>query len=88
MVNTLVLYDVPTLVARQRLESVLRRYGFVWLFPHARWSSHRLSHHAGLMGAARSRLAGHAYRLVFIEMAGRARTRAVWLTNDPKERHP
>ena len=86
MVNTLALYDVPKRVTRQRLEALLRADGFVWLFPHARWSSRPLSAHDRLVRRVRSRLVGEAYRLVFLEISARNRTEARWLTAAPTER--
>jgi len=86
MVNTLVLYDVPRRAARQRLESLLRAPGFVWLFPSARWSSRTLSGHDRLVRRVRARLAGETYRVVFIEVATRHRMEARWLTAAPPER--
>jgi hypothetical protein len=85
VVNTLAVYDVPIRADRQRLESLLRANGFVWLFPHARWSSRGLAEHTGLARVIRSRLAGRAYRVVLIEFTPRARTRARWLAGLPPE---
>ncbi len=80
MVNTLVLYDVPRRVSRERLEALLRAHGFVWLFPYARWSSTRLSQHDGLIQGVRSRLKGEPYRVVFIQLMADSRRCALWLT--------
>lgn len=85
MVNTLALYDVPRRAARQRLESLLRAHGFVWLFTYARWSSGTLAGHDRLVRRVRSRLVGETYRVVFIEIAARNRTEARWLTAAPAE---
>ena len=86
MVNTLVLYDVPQRATRDRLESLLRAHGFIWLFPHARWCSKPLAAHAGLPGRVRSRLSGRAYRILVLEIGDRHRREARWLTADPTER--
>lgn len=80
MVNTLVIYDIPRRASRQKLETLLRCHGFVWLFPHARWSSAPLAHHGLLIRRIRSRLREEPYRLVFIEMPVTHRKRARWLS--------
>lgn len=86
MVNTLVIFDVPHRVARQRLDALLRAHGFIWLFPYARWSSRPLAAHDGLLRRVRSRLRGEAFRMVFIETDADNRTSARWLTADGTER--
>lgn len=80
MVNTLVMYDIPRRASRQKLETVLRGYGFVWLFPNARWSSVPLADHGPLLRQVRYCLRGEPYRLVFIEMPANHRTRVRWLS--------
>ncbi len=85
MVNTLVMYDVPKRTARQRLDALLRAGGFVWLFPHARWSSKPMAAHAALTRRVRSRLAGETYRVVFLEIDAVHRGEAKWLTAAPTE---
>jgi len=86
MVNTLALYDVPKRATRVRLETVLRAHGFVWLFPHARWSSRPLTEHTRLVRHVRSRLSGETYRIVFLEIPARNRLEARWLTVARTER--
>ncbi len=86
MVNTVVLYDVPHRVARQRVEALLRAHAFVWLFPHARWSSRPIASHDHLARSIRSRLAGETYRLVFLEIPARNREEARWLTGALRDR--
>lgn len=86
MVNTLALYDVPHRAVRQRLEALLRAHGFVWLFPHARWSSRPLATHGHLVRRVRSRLAGDTYRLVLIEVSAKNRKEARWLTRAQADR--
>ena len=85
MVNTIVLYDVAHRRDRARLETLLRRHGFVWLFPHARWSSTPLRDHGRLVSDIRSRLRGTAYRLVLFEVAAAQRAGSRWLTGRPEE---
>ncbi len=85
MVNTLALFDVPKRHARQRLESLLRRHQFVFLFPYARWSSKPLRAHEDLVRQVRSRLAGETYRIVFLEITARNRREARWLTAAPTD---
>lgn len=86
MVNTLVLYDTPRKTTRRRLEVLLRAHGFVWLFPHARWSARPLTAHHGLARRVRSRMAGESYRLVLLEIPARSRLAARWLSAAPSER--
>lgn len=78
--NTLVLYDVPHRVSRQRLETLLRAHGFVWLFPYARWSCASLSQLHGLVQRIRACLKGESYRVVFIQLMAKSRKGALWLT--------
>lgn len=79
MVNTLVLYEIPHRRARQRFETLLRAHGFVWLFPHARWSSRALREHHALVRSARQRLKNEPYRLLFIDIDARHRAGATWI---------
>lgn len=86
MVNTLVLYDVARRTTRQRLESLLRSHGFMWLFPYARWSSSPLVTHSKLVHGIRARLKNEAYRVVFIEVTAESRRGARWMTAGPQSR--
>jgi hypothetical protein len=79
MVNTLILYDLPHRRDRARLESLLRERGFVWLFPHARWSAKGLNEHSGLSRAIRARLRHAAYRILIVQIPSRHRIAARWL---------
>ena len=79
MVNTLVLYDIPRRPARRRFETLLRVHGFVWLFPHARWSSRGMEAHHGLIRSARSKLRNEPYRLLFVNVSARDRAGATWI---------
>lgn len=79
MVNTLVLYDVARRRGRQRLDRLLRLHGFVWLFPHTRWSRQPMNDHGTLVRAIRARLSGDAYRIVFIEITQQSRQEARWM---------
>lgn len=84
--NTLAIYDVPKRAPRMRLETLLRAHGFVWLFPHARWSSKPFDIHDRLVRQVRSRLSGETYRIVLLEIPARTRMEARWLTAAPTER--
>lgn len=83
--NTLIMFDVPKRRARERLEALLRMHGFVWLFPHARWSSKPLLAHERLVRRVTSRLAAETYRIVLLEITARSRKEARWLTAAPRE---
>lgn len=81
MVKTLVLFDAPHAAARQALEAVLRAHGFLWLFPNARWSASGGSASQQLIRQIRRRLANHVYRILIIELRGRAAPGVQWVTS-------
>lgn len=78
--NTLVLFDIARRDSRQKLESLLRGAGFVWVFPFARWSSLPLAAHLSLITRVRARLRDQPYRIVFIEVTADHRRSARWVT--------
>ncbi len=85
MVSTLILYDAGKRAVRERIESVLRAHGCMWLFPAARWSTAPLTAHGHLVRQLRARLRGETYRVVMIDMPEASRREARWVAAAPTQ---
>lgn len=74
------LFDAPHERTRRRIDAMLRAHGYLWVFANARWSPSSRATHKWLLRRLRARLRGQSYRLLFVEISGRASVDTRWLT--------
>jgi hypothetical protein len=86
MVKYFVLFDAPLERTRRQIDAVLRNEGYMWLFENARWVRRRPDRPRGaLLRRLRQRLSGQSYRILILEISGRATVDAKWLTAISKD---
>ena len=72
------IYDIAKTDARRKVEQLLRKAGFIYLFRNTRWSDHATDH-AALARRIAAAARGHDFRILMFVIPRRAADDAKWI---------